>query len=590
MPITENNAIHLEQLKLLYRNLKVAIPGNLFVLFAVIWASTQARSLPQSILWLSAAMLCLLALRYWDWRRFEQALQTPNSITPSFWEKRFISGIFASGVLWGLVFQLTFTPNSPEIVLFIICFYAGLTSSASATSAARFPAFIAFVLPATLPLVWRVFQAGGTLYTVMGFAFLVFVIANLIVARTYSGIIHESIRLRFENLALINSLESEKTRAETNQHIAEQAVLAKDKFLAAASHDLRQPLHAQGLYLDAIETYVHPKGVPHLQALRRTNEALANLFNSLLDVSRLNAGIVEAQPMHTALHSILRPLCEEFQTHAGEKNLSFEINCPNLTLFTDPLLLARVLRNLLANAIRYTQQGSISLHCQAADNDTVLVSVTDTGIGIPANEQANIFDEYYQLDNPERDRNKGLGLGLAIVKKLAGLLNLNVTCHSVLGQGSTFTVEIPRGDSSLLHSVQTPPTAINVSGIHVLVIDDELDILDSMNYLLNSWGCVTLLADSALQAVEKIRQSGLQPELIMADYRLRDGKTGAQAIATVRAYCQHEIPAMLITGDTSEDRLREANASGLYLLHKPVAPSRLRSVMHQLLRPLTVTP
>ncbi|SEA66324.1 Signal transduction histidine kinase [Thiothrix caldifontis] len=582
MTTQPNPTLHLEQVKLLYRNLNVVIPGNVFVLVCIIWVAWSEAGTLQWVLWGGAMLLMLL--RYLDGRQFQRAQKQQATVDPRYWEKRFSIAMFLAGTLWGLIFLSLFVIEKPDVALFVLCFYGGLIASASATSAPRFPAFVAYVLPMTLLLMFRILQVGESLYNVMAFAFLIFILVSSLICLTYSRIIRESICLRFENMALITHLEAEKAVAEKNQQIAEQAVFAKDKFLAAASHDLRQPLHAQGLYLDAIETYVHPKGVAHLQALRRTNDALSNLFNSLLDVSRLNAGIVEVQLNHTRLLEIVQPLHEEFKTHAAEKDLSLLLDCPNLTVFTDPLLLGRILRNLLANAVRYTQRGSITLTCQATANDAVRIAVQDTGIGIPANEQANIFDEYYQLDNPERDRSKGLGLGLAIVKKLADLLGLTLTCESRVGSGSTFALDVPQGDVSLLYQMPSVASTVHVAGVHVLVIDDEREILHSMAFLLKSWGCLTITAESAAEALEKINQTGLQPDLIMADYRLREGKTGAEAITAVRQYCQRAIPAMLITGDTSEERLREARASGLYLLHKPVAPSRLRTVMNQLLK------
>ncbi|MEB4591938.1 hybrid sensor histidine kinase/response regulator [Candidatus Thiothrix sp. Deng01] len=580
-PVAHSLPIHLEQVKLLYRNLNVAIPGNLFVLAGIIWVAWPEAGKLQGWLWGLAALVLLL--RSVDKYRFGLALGRPD-INIVCWERRFILGTGLTGTLWGLIFQDLFTSGRPDVALFVLYFYGGLVASASATSAVRFPAFAAFTVPMTLLLMFRALQVGETLYTVMGLAFTVFILASSMVALTYSRIIHESIRLRFENLDLIARLGQEKATAEKNQHIAEQAVLAKDKFLAAASHDLRQPLHAQGLYLDAIETYLQPRGVEHLQALRRTNEALSNLFNSLLDVSRLNAGIVETQFGHIRLHDIVLPLHEEFKTRVAEKQLNLKLECSNPVVFTDPLLLARILRNLLSNAVRYTEQGGVALTCQLTGKDAVKVAVTDTGIGIPTSEQANIFDEYYQLANPERDRSKGLGLGLAIVRKLADLLGLPVTCISHPGGGSTFALEVPLGDASLLQPELPTHVAASIAGVNVLVIDDEQEILRSMACLLGSWGCVTMTAESALEAVGKITQVGLQPDLMVADYRLREGQTGAQAIELVRRHCQRDIPAVIVTGDTSEERLREANSSGLYLLHKPVAPGRLRTVLNQLLK------
>lgn len=577
----QEKSIHLEQVKLLYRNLKVSIPGSLFVLGAIIWATQQEKDSIHTKL-LGGIMLVLLLLRYVDGLLFKKA-QQKSDISPSYWEKRFLLGIFLLGVLWGAIFQVIFSPAREDIVLFVVCFYAGLISSASATTAPRFPAFVIFMLPATLPLVFCVFQAGGSLYTAMGFAFIIFMFANIMVAATYSRIIRDSIRLRFENLDLIVGLEREKTRAEKNQRLAEQAMIAKDKFLAAASHDLRQPLHAQGLYLDAIETYVQSRGVEHLMALRKTNEALANLFNSLLDVSRLNAGIVEVNNCHIGLRSIILPLQEEFKSQETVGSLTLMLECNNsAVLFTDPILLARILRNLLSNAIRYTRQGSVTLSCLTLNNNTVRISVIDTGIGIPESEQENIFTEYYQLENPERDSSKGLGLGLAIVKKLCALMEIPIICQSVVGEGSTFSLDVSCGDSRLICCKEHNNTVAIIAGLIVLVIDDERNVLESMRCLLSQWGCAVITAESVCEALEKITKNHQYPQLIISDYRLREEETGAQAIAAVRQQCKANIPAILITGDTSEERLREANASGLYLLHKPVAPSKLRTVMNQL--------
>ncbi len=581
MSTSPQYALHLEQVKLLYRNLKVVIPGNLFVLAGIIWVSWSDVGKLHGLLWVGAMVVILL--RYLDGVQFQRALAT-TVINPNYWEKRFSIAMFLTGTLWGLIFLGLFNVEKPDMALFVLYFYGGLIASASATSAPRFPVFVLYVVPVTLLLMVRLLQVGTDFYNVMAFAFLVFIAVSSVVCLTYSRIIRDSIQLRFDNLDLITRLEHEKMSAEKNQQIAEQAVLAKDRFLAAASHDLRQPLHAQGLYLDAIETYVHSKGVAHLQALRRTNDALSNLFNSLLDVSRLNAGIVEVQSCHIRLRDIVSPLHEEFLSQASEKNLSLTLDCPPVTVFTDPILLGRVLRNLLANAICYTQQGRVALVCQAVDAETVRLTVTDTGIGIPENEQANIFDEYYQLDNPERDRNKGLGLGLAIVKKLTDLLELPLRCESQVGHGSHFSLDVPLGESSLVCGTHALQPVLSVAGVTVLVIDDEQEILLSMGYLLKSWGCVTLLAESASDALKALAHEPKPPHLIIADYRLREGRTGAEAIQAVRHYYGWEVPAMIITGDTNEERLREANASRLYLLHKPVAPSRLRTVMHQLLK------
>ncbi|MGB5598524.1 MAG: HAMP domain-containing sensor histidine kinase, partial [Thiothrix litoralis] len=375
MPDPSSQPIHREQVKLLYRNLIGAIVGNLFVVVIMTWVARNALGIIHWVL--LGGMVLVLLLRYLDSQRFKQA-QQQRVLDAKHWERRFRLGIFLTGLLWGGIFSVLFDPRQPDVVVFVVCFYAGLISAASATSAARFPVFVVFLLSATLPLLLQLFLTGSVLYSVMGVAFVVFMVVSVVAAFTYSRIIHDSIQLRFEKLDLITRLEQEKSRAEESQRIAEQAMRAKDKFLAAASHDLRQPLHTQGLYLDAIESYVQAKGVSHLAALRKTNAALSDLFNSLLDVSRLNAGIVEAQNRHVCLHDILLPLHDEFKSHALKKGLGMKLSCENLPVFTDPVLLGRILRNLLTNAIHYTREGGITLSCHQSGTDTVQIEVADT--------------------------------------------------------------------------------------------------------------------------------------------------------------------------------------------------------------------
>lgn len=573
MPSSLKKAVHLEQLKILYRNLNVALPGSLFVLSAVLWATWDVYGV--KLLWLLVAMLSLSVLRLADRRAFQTAV-LQDQADPDYWEKRAVVGALAVGILWGISFLSIFTPERYDLVLFVICFYAGLISSGSAAHAARLSSFLAFVIPTSIPLIYQVFHAGGTLYVAMGIAFVVFIIANIVVAATYSRIIHDSIQLRFENDTLIKNLGLEKKRAE-------QAVITKDRFLAAASHDLRQPLHAQGLYLDALESHVQTDGLKHLQALYRTNHSLTELFNSLLDVSRLNAGIVEVRPSHINLTSIIDRLFEEYQSQAKEKGLELNYYCQPFVVFTDPLLVQRIVGNLISNALRYTQQGQVTITCHLKGEYVELV-IEDTGIGIPASEQAHIFDEYYQLANPERDRSKGLGLGLAIVKKLCLLLQMPLTCLSEVGQGSRFSIQLPLGEAQQVQERKVIHLDTLLKGLYVLVIDDDQEILSSMQALLSAWGCASWVAESAEQGIHLLKQAQVSPHLIIADYRLRENNTGAAAIRQVRDYYKVELPALLITGDTSEERLREANQSGLYLLHKPVSPARLRVAISNLLR------
>lgn len=569
---TLEQSIYSEQVKLIYTNMRVVFLGNIIaivVLYAVFWG---VGNVTHKSIWITLMSL-LLFIRFLDMRKF-LGISRGSDFNAEFWEWRLILGVLLSGIMWGVLFLLLLTPQKAEYVLFIVCGYASLVAAANAAFSARVRVFLAYLIPASLPLSFATMFAGGSLYFIMGIAFLIYVLANIIVSRTFNRIIYDAIRLRYENLNLIDELKVQK-------ELAEQAVLAKDTFLASASHDLRQPLHAQGLYLDAIEENVKPEGKQQLKSIRKTNEALSNLFNSLLDVSRLNAGIVNVKKEHVSLRDVLSPVVDEFRGYSERSGIKLELACPQaLTVIADHVLVKRVVRNLLSNAFRYTHEGSVVIQCLSNDDNTVRVSVIDTGIGIPESEIDKIFLEYHQLDNPERDREKGLGLGLSIVKKLCNLMQTPLECLSNTGEGSSFSMILPKSNIKLL-DIKSREDLQSVKGTHVLVIDDEEDILEGMSQLLSNWGCLVTVAESENEALTKLSNKKVASslDLIIADYRLRENKTGAEAILRVHDFLKREVCAVIITGDTSENRLKEATRNGFYLLHKPVSPARLRTVL-----------
>ncbi len=575
MNSTLEQPVYAELVKLLYTNMRVVITGNIISISVLIYIFWNIGNKLFLSIWLGV-MGTMLFIRYLDMRKFLAIANNSNQFLPEYWEQRFMIGTALSGVMWGILFTLLFTPDYPEYVLFVLCGYASMVSGANATASARVRVFLAYLIPSSLPISFTVMFAGGPLYFIMGVGIFVYMFANIVVSINFNKIIVNAIRLRFENLNLIAELHREKLAAEN-------AVMAKDKFLASASHDLRQPLHAQGLYLDAIDEHVRHKGKQQLNAIRKTNEALSALFNSLLDVSRLNSGIVKVNEEPVNLKDLLIPIVEEFQGNANQCGLSLQLACPeDLPVLTDQVLLKRIVRNLLSNAFRYTNQGGVVIECLNLDSNKVQLSIIDTGIGIPKLEQQKIFNEYHQLNNPERDREKGLGLGLSIVKKMCDLMNIPIKCHSKVGTGSSFSMIIPKSSNPIIKPDKNNETH-SLSGMHILVIDDERDILDSMFQLFKAWGCHITTAESEHEALTKLRATKKSNpiDLIIADYRLRDNKTGAEAIQNIQKLMKQKIAAVIITGDTSEQRLKEATQKGFYLLHKPVAPSRLRSILNK---------
>ena len=367
---------------------------------------------------------------------------------------------------------------------------------------------------------------------------------------------------------------------------AEAANIAKTRFLAAASHDLRQPMQALAMFVAVLAGRGRADGEPDplVGRIQDSVSALEGLLNSLLDVSKLEAGLVVPHKEEFAALPMMRRLAAEFEPLCEAEGLRLGVVPCSLTVRSDPALLERVLRNLLNNAIRYTRSGRILFGCRRRGK-AVRFEVWDTGIGIPGAELKNIFREFHQVGNPGRDRRQGLGLGLAIVERLSNLLEHRVSVASVEGRGSVFAVEV-----AVAHQAKAPPPrqlplGLARTGATVVVIDDEPDVLESMRLLLESWGHHVLPAASAEEVIRHLPVLGRQPDLIIADYRLQNGDTGGQAIARVEVHLrpQTKVPAIILTGDTAPERLRQAQALGHGLLHKPVQADALRAAIDEAL-------
>ncbi|MBS0403199.1 MAG: HAMP domain-containing protein [Proteobacteria bacterium] len=358
---------------------------------------------------------------------------------------------------------------------------------------------------------------------------------------------------------------------------AEQASQAKTRFLASASHDLRQPLHTISLLVGVLRRQaVTPEVgqlVNHIQASVAAMEAL---FVGLLDISKLDAGMARPVPGDHDLAELLRRVAASHGPEAARKGLRLSVVPSRCAVHTDAVLLERVLGNLVSNAIRYTQHGKVLVGCRRRPGGIEL-QVWDTGIGIAPAQLAHVFDEFYQIDNPERDRGKGLGLGLAIVKRTLDLLGHRYALRSAPGRGTCFSILLPTAEA--LPRVPAQPEALaarpRIAGAFVVVIDDEADTRRAMQALCHSWGAHVLTAASAEQCLTLLDEHLRDPDLILSDYRLREHQDGLAAVRQVRAHIGQPVPAIIITGDTATADLRRVTDAGLPLLHKPVGADRL---------------
>ena len=368
---------------------------------------------------------------------------------------------------------------------------------------------------------------------------------------------------------------------------AEQANASKTRFLAAASHDLHQPFNAARLFLGALADEVASERARDL--LTRVDAALDtvdDLLGSLLDISRLDAGAWPVTLAPLPVGRLLARLLEEYGPQARSLGIDLRVVPCAAVIHTDRALFERVLRNLLSNAIRYTATGRVLVGCRRR-RDHVLIDVWDTGVGIPADRQGRIFEEFHRLGNAPRNDGKGLGLGLAIVDRIARLLGLRVTFESVVGRGSRFTVLAPYGEARGVEDagaeVPIPPLD-SLAGRRVLLIENDLGAIAGMRALLQSWGCVVVADATAAAALAQWPADVPGPDLLIVDYHLDDDAVGTDAVANVRAARGAALPALVLSGDRSEDMRARMKACGLPFLAKPTSPARLRAMMSYLLR------
>jgi signal transduction histidine kinase len=390
---------------------------------------------------------------------------------------------------------------------------------------------------------------------------------------------------QFNNMAarLEESYATLERKVEQRTRQLEVANNAKSRFLAAASHDLRQPLHALGLFVGQLRGRVRAKGRERIvDQIEASVSAMSELFHALLDISKLDAGATNRNITDFPVTRLLGRLETTFAEAAREKGLSFRIIPSSAWVKSDFILLEQILINLASNAIRYTRRGGVVVGCRRRDG-VLRIAVLDTGCGIPPDQHDKIFGEFYRLSEPEEGRPMGLGLGLAIVERLCRLLDHPVNLKSVLGKGSLFTVDVPLGQEQ--HGRSEAPGAAPIqsgsaAGKLVVVIDDDPLVLEGMSGILRSWGCKVITAANDAKALNQIKQVDLVPDLIVSDYHLSEGTNGLEAVEKLRVALAAEIPAFLITGDTNSTPLNEAEAKGFHLLHKPVGPMALRAMFH----------
>jgi signal transduction histidine kinase/CheY-like chemotaxis protein len=393
---------------------------------------------------------------------------------------------------------------------------------------------------------------------------------------------------------LLKKLDENSQELLAQKEIAEESALSKSRFLAAASHDLRQPMHALSLYLGVLAHYELPLAAqPVMDHVRICAQTMDEMFRAMLDLSRLDAQVTQAEFSVFPIADVLKKIHIEFAQQAQAKGLQLHSFGGSAYVRSDSELLERMLRNLVANAVRYTTQGKILMGCRRVGG-AIQIGVYDTGPGIAPDQQHLVFEEFYQVGNPMRDRSQGLGLGLAIVQRLARLLDTPLRLVSQPGRGSVFLLTVPTARIPLkeLESQRAERSSLDGTpkGIFVALVDDEKLILDATQLLLEHWGCSVMSAASGRSLAAQLAQCARVPDVIISDYRLQDSENGYDVIQLLRSEFNQDIPAILVTGDTSPQRIQAMQSTGLQILHKPVAEPVLREALQSLLAKAVVSP
>lgn len=521
------------------------------------------------LLWAVASLGHIALCRTLTWRRAHQPVT--DFATAKVWARYLVFSSLLQGVIWGAVAPLFLQLDSPLHIAVVLLVLVANVASAVPLLSSHPSAFVAFAIPAFVPVVVVLALGGGVFALLAVFAAVLLLVSIGLSLDTYRTIA-AALRLRLEREALAERLQQQVA-------VAEDAVRAKSRFLAAASHDLRQPLTALNLFASELAINASDGRTRGLATrVNQSLEVLNDLFDSLLDISRLEAGALKSEPHDTPVQPTFTALEMEFMPQAEAKGLCLRIRPTPAWVHTDPVHLHRMLANLVANAIRHTQQGAVLVTARPSGGDW-RIEVRDSGPGIPAAEQRAVFQEFYQLPD-RRNSRKGLGLGLAIVRQLAALLNIELGLASAAGRGSTFSLQIPRVLPGEV--VETAPDVSSLTGTRVLVIEDEPDVREALRSRLAGWGCrVSAVADMD-QALALLEFGAESPDLILSDYRLGGEADGLDAIRAVRRAAGTTVPAAILTGDSLSAAQLRTEPQPLRLLRKPIRPAQLRLLVASL--------
>lgn len=560
------------------------LAGGFGLMLMLFWASART---PLFLAW-AALFVGLWIARIVLARAFRRAFKSGAAMDWHRWQLRWNVLTLASASAWGLSGWLFHSRaiGIQHIGLILVIYTFCIAVVPVLGNHPRM--FVAYVAICFTPLIVRIAMVGDAYSYQLAGMLAIIVSLTTVLARNYRHTLQRLLEHKLRADTLAAQLRVEKRAAEAARQEAEIANRAKTQFFTAASHDLRQPLHAMGLFAEALRQRTHEPEVANLvNSINASVDALEGLFSELLDITRIDAGGVDVRPQHFEFDDILRKLRLHFEPTAFEKGLALSLRGGRHVIHADPLLVERIVRNLVSNAIRYTNDGGVLVAARVRAGK-VIVQVWDSGLGIREQEQAKVFEEFYQVPNTPAvapHQRKGLGLGLAIVKRLADLMGATITLRSRPGHGTVFTLELPVGERP-----RPQPGAASLRGVPgltldgrlIVVVEDEPAVRSGLEVLLQGWGAQLASFDSVAECAAwaaAADPASLRPDLCIVDYRLESGRNGVEAIAALRQRFGAALPAIVVTGSTMSTLDKEAQDKDFHLLLKPVVPNKLRAMI-----------
>lgn len=549
-----------------------------------LWLLNQNLSI---FLWGTFALGHIVLCRAYTWWPSRCPVETLDSARH--WGRYLTFSSFLQGMIWAAIPLLFLQLDSPVLVAaLMLVLIANVAAGVALLSSHPF-AYMAYAVPVCLSLIWIFAKASSTGFQLLGLMTGIFMVVCCGLSWDTFRTVSSVIRLRVDREGLLQQLNHQVA-------LSEEAVREKSRFMAAASHDLRQPLAALNLLLAQLELRVDAPGRMLMLRSQHALKRLNGLIHALLDTARLDAHSVAINRQEFSLNDLFDSLRAEFEAQAAIKGLRLRIRPTQAWLDSDPVQLQRILANLLSNALKHTRSGTVLVGARWRESGWS-IEVRDTGPGIAADQQAVIFREFYQLDNASRDPEKGVGLGLSIVRRLAALLSVDVTLASLPGKGSSFSVLVDRALAKTTQSAVTPAAFSDpVQGTCIWVVEDDLHVAEAMQGLLQSWCCDVVLMRDADALQRQLDTATQPPDVLLTDYRLPGEQTGIDIIRRVRQRFSDDLPAALVTGDTItvddlRDHFRDSRDGSLAdtintvrLLRKPLSAPQLRLMISSVKR------